>query len=142
MIEDNPTDAELVLRAFKRAHLTNPIKIIGDGYEALDYLNRTGNYIGLKKSHPQLVLLDIDLPGVSGIEILGQIKSSKTLRRIPVVVLTASKHDKNIIECGRLGADNYIIKPVNFENFSRIASALDLQWTLVTGHPVSSIGIG
>jgi CheY-like chemotaxis protein len=138
MVEDNSTDAELVLRAFKRAHLTNPVKIVGDGEEALEYLNRTGRYAGYKGGYPQLVLLDLNLPRVSGIEVLRQIKNSETLRLIPVVILTVSQHDKNIIECGRLGAENYIIKPVEFENFSRITSALNLHWTLVTGQSAAS----
>ncbi len=137
LVEDSSTDAELVVRAFKRARLVNPVRVIGEGEEALEYMNRTGRYLRHKGSLPQLVLLDLNLPRVSGFEVLRQMKTDKITRQIPVVVLTASQHDRNIIECGRLGAENYIIKPVEFENFSRITSALNLHWTLVTGQPTA-----
>ena len=136
LIEDNATDAELVVRGFKRARLTNPVKIVSDGEEALEYVFRNGRYLGLGEELPQLVLLDLNLPKMSGIDVLREIKRDTITRRIPVVVLTSSQHDRNIIECGRLGAENYIIKPVEFENFSRITSALNLHWTLVAGQPV------
>lgn len=132
LVEDNSTDAQLVVRAFTRAHLTNPVKVVGDGEAALDYLNRTGNYVGQEGRAPQLVLLDLNLPKISGMEVLRQMKKNKATRQIPVVVLTGSMHDRNIIECGRLGAENYIVKPVEFESFSRITSALNMAWTL--GH--------
>ncbi len=137
LVEDNATDAELVVRAFKQVRMTNPVKVVRDGKEAIDYLNRTGDYLGFKGPLPQLVLLDLNLPLIPGIEVLREIKKNKSTRQIPVVVLTVSQHDRNIIECGRLGAENYIIKPVEFENFSRITSALNLHWTLVTGQLVS-----
>jgi len=133
LVEDNSTDAQLVVRAFTRAHLTNPVKVVADGEEALDYLNRTGSYVGQEGRAPQLVLLDLNLPKISGMEVLRQMKKNKATRQIPVVVLTGSMHDRNIIECGRLGAENYIVKPVEFENFSRITSALNLAWTLGQG---------
>lgn len=133
LVEDNSTDAQLVVRAFTRAHLTNPVKVVGDGEAALDYLNRTGSYVGQEGRAPQLVLLDLNLPKISGMEVLRQMKKNKATRQIPVVVLTGSMHDRNIIECGRLGAENYIVKPVEFENFSRITSALNLAWTLGQG---------
>jgi CheY-like chemotaxis protein len=138
LVEDNSTDAQLVVRAFTRARLTNPVKVVVDGEEALDYLNRTGRYLGRLSRPPQLVLLDLNLPGISGMEVLRQIKKNKATRQIPVVVLTGSLHDRNIIECGRLGAENYIVKPVEFGNFSRITSALNLAWTLGQTAAVSS----
>ncbi len=135
LIEDSSTDAQLVVRAFKRARLTNPVKVIDNGEEALDYLFRTGPFRGQTQPHPQLILLDLKLPGISGIEVLRQLKNETATREIPVVVLTSSQHDRNVIECGRLGAENYIVKPVEFENFSRITSAINLHWTLVAGQP-------
>ena len=138
LVEDNSSDAELVARAFKRAHLTNPLKLVGDGEAALDYLNRIGTYEGVKRRPPQLVLLDLNLPGISGIEVLRQMKKNQETRPIPVVVLTSSVHDRTIIECGRLGAENYIVKPVEFGNFSRITSAFNLHWTL--GQPAAVAG--
>ena len=140
LVEDSSLDAQLVVRAFARARLTNPVRVLVDGEEALNYLNRTGKYLGEKRPLPQLVLLDLNLPGVSGIEVLRQIKNNKITREVPVVVLTSSQQDRNIIECGRLGAENYIIKPVEFENFSRITSALNLHWTLVPGQSKRSSG--
>lgn len=140
LVEDSSTDAELVVRAFKRARLTNPVKVINNGEEAVEYLLRSGRYAGHKHSHPQLVLLDLKLPGISGLEVLRRLKNEDATRQIPVVVLTASQHDRNVIECGRLGAENYIVKPVEFENFSRITSAINLHWTLVTAEPAKSPG--
>ena len=140
LVEDSTTDAQLVVRAFKRARLTNPVKVIDNGEEALDYLFHSGPYLGQVHPHPQLVLLDLKLPGISGIEVLRQLKSESATKDIPVVVLTASQHDRNVIECGRLGAENYIVKPVEFENFSRITSAINLHWTLVAGQPAESPG--
>ncbi len=130
LVEDNSTDAQLVVRAFTRARLTNPVKVVVDGEEALDYLNRTGSYPGRLSRPPELVLLDLNLPKISGMEVLRQMKKNQATRPIPVVVLTGSLQDRNIIECGRLGAENYIVKPVEFGNFSRITSALNLAWTL------------
>jgi CheY-like chemotaxis protein/DNA-binding XRE family transcriptional regulator len=138
LVEDNSSDAQLVERAFKRAHLTNPLKLVGDGEEALNYLNQTGSYEGVRRPPPQLVLLDLNLPGISGIEVLRQMKKNQQTRPIPVVVLTSSVHDRTIIECGRLGAENYIVKPVEFGNFSRITSAFNLHWTL--GQPATAPG--
>lgn len=138
LVEDNSTDAQLVVRAFTRAHLTNPVKVVVDGEAALDYLNRTGSCLGRRSLPPQLVLLDLNLPKISGMEVLRQMKKNKATRQIPVVVLTGSLHDRNIIECGRLGAENYIVKPVEFENFSRITSALNLAWTLGRSATVSN----
>ncbi|MEO6996267.1 MAG: response regulator [Lacunisphaera sp.] len=139
LVEDNSTDAQLLVRAFTRAHLTNPVKVVADGEEALDYLNGTGGYLGRVARPPQLVLLDLTLPKVSGMEVLRLMKKNKATRQIPVVVLTGSLHDRNIIECGRLGAENYIVKPVEFGAFSRITSALNLAWTLGKAVTVSSI---
>ncbi len=135
LVEDNSTDAQLVVRAFTRARLTNPVKVVVDGEDALDFLHRTGAYFDRQSRLPQLVLLDLNLPKISGLEVLRQMKKNKTTRQIPVIVLTASLHDRAIIECGRLGAENYIVKPVEFGSFSRITSALNLAWTL--GHTVA-----
>jgi len=140
LVEDNTADAELVVRAFKRARLTNPVRVVVDGGEALEYLMRTGRHEGRAESLPQLILLDLNLPTVSGMEVLAQIKQDAKLRQVPVVVLTGSENDRIIVECGRLGAENYIVKPVVFENFSRITAALNLHWTLVTGQPAPIAG--
>ncbi len=130
LVEDNPADIKLTLRAFKRANFPNPVRVVQDGQEALDYLFRKGSYSKHKDRHPQLVLLDLNLPLISGVEVLRQMKASKQLSSIPVVVLTVSQQDENIIECGRLGAANYIVKPLGFDNLAKVTPNLGLQWTL------------
>lgn len=132
LVEDDPADVEMTLRAFKRANLANPVKVVRDGNAALDYLLRAGRYAKRRPVMPQLVLVDLGLPKISGLELIRQMKANKLTESIPVVVLTGSQHDADIIECGRLGAENYLIKPVQFENFSQVAPKLGLQWTLVT----------
>lgn len=137
LVEDSLEDAELTLRAFKQAKLMNPLRVLRDGQEAVDYLFGAGRY---KKrgaaAPPQLVLLDLGLPSLSGLEVLRRIKNDPRTRDIPVVVLTASRHDDNIIECGRLGADNYIIKPVSFGEFCKVTPKFSLRWKLL--HPDST----
>ncbi len=138
LIEDNPDDAELTLRAFKRAQFTNPVKVVGDGAEAIEFLHCTGRYAKRPSVAPQLVLLDLNLPGISGLQVLRTIKAHKQTHLIPVVVLTASRHDRNILSCSRLGAEHYIIKPVDFESFSRIAMKFGLHWALVPSPTLGS----
>ena len=139
LAEDSATDAELTLRAFRRAKFTNPIKVVRDGEEAIDYLFGAGRQ-GRKKSAalPQLVLLDLNLPKISGLDVLRRIKANEETRTIPVVVLTVSQQDQDIIECGRLGAENYIIKPVSFDNFCKVTPKLSLRWALL--NPASEQG--
>lgn len=136
LVEDNPDDVALTLRAFAHAKFTNPVKVVTDGQAALDHLFGSGQDTPHLVPLPQLVLLDLNLPSVPGIEVLRQIKAARRTREVPVVVLTVSQHDDLILECSRLGAANYIIKPVGFENFSRITPALDMHWALVRKAPV------
>lgn len=128
LVEDNAVDADLTLRAFKRARFSNPIKVIRDGAAAVDYL--LGDSRSAARPLPLLILLDLNLPKISGIEVLRRIKAHEQTRHIPVVVLTVSKDDKNILECARLGAEQYIVKPVEFEKVSQVSPRLDLHWTL------------
>ncbi len=135
LVEDEPSDVELTLRAFARARLHNPVRVARDGAEALDLL------LGLPppesateikpRSQPALVLLDLKLPKVSGLEVLQRLKADEATRAIPVVVLTSSHQDRMIQECARLGAANYIIKPVDFEGLSRVTPSLSLAWALL-----------
>jgi CheY-like chemotaxis protein/DNA-binding XRE family transcriptional regulator len=139
LVEDNPQDAELVRLAFKRAKVINPIRIACDGQEALDLLLVAGSQKERKAVRlPQLVLLDLNLPKVSGIEVLRRLKDDPRARDIPVIVLTVSGHDRNILVCAKLGAANYIIKPVGFDNLARVTPQLDLHWALL--HPVGARG--
>jgi CheY-like chemotaxis protein/DNA-binding XRE family transcriptional regulator len=132
MVEDSPTDAELALAALKQAKLTNPIHLVSDGRQALDYLIGAGTHARRRRARlPQLVLLDLDLPKISGLEVLRRIQANRRIRDIPVVALADSKHSKEIDESLRLGAVDYLVKPVGFDNLSRITPKLNLQWALV-----------
>lgn len=132
LVEDDPADVELTLRALKRAKMANPIKVVRDGAEALAYLFATGEYEGRSGAPlPQLILLDLILPKVAGLEVLRRIKSHPLTGSIPVVVVSASKEDNNIAECARLGAENFLIKPVVFENFCKVTARLQLRWALL-----------
>ncbi len=133
LVEDNPVDAELTQRAIKKAKLTNPVRHVRDGEEALAYLLGNGPAGAQPPAIlPQLILLDLNLPKVSGLQVLRAIKSHARTRHIPVVVLTVSRSDKNIIECGRLGAANYIVKPVQCSSLRKVSPRLGLHWALVT----------
>jgi len=132
MVEDNQADVELTLHAFKIAKITNPVQVVNDGAEALDFLFCRGRYAARKmENRPQLVLLDLNLPKVGGLEVLRRIKSDGRTRTIPVIVLTVSQRDRDIAECRRLGAETYIVKPVDFVNFSRVTPQLSLRWALL-----------
>ena len=132
LVEDEPVDIALTTRAFERARLTNPIHVARDGVEALEFLFAQGRYAA-RQDHPlpKVVLIDLNLPKKSGIEVLRQIKAEQRTRDIAVVILTGSKRDRDVKECRRLGAMAYLVKPVDFQNFSEVTSDLKLGWTLV-----------
>jgi CheY-like chemotaxis protein/DNA-binding XRE family transcriptional regulator len=132
LVEDSPADVELTLRAFKLAKFANPVRVVRDGEEALEYLWASGRHASRQgEVRPQLVLLDLMLPGISGIEVLRRLRDHELTRSLPVVVLTGSRQDRNIIECARLGASNYLIKPVSFDTFCEVTSRLHHQWVLL-----------
>lgn len=131
LVEDNEADVELTLRAFDRARFTNPIRVARDGQEALDLLFGHGKSAKRRPPLPGLVLLDLNLPKVSGLEVLRRIKTDPLTRRIPVVILAVSRRDRDIIECSRLGAENYMIKPVSFDGFCKLTPQLSLRWALL-----------
>jgi two-component system response regulator len=132
LVEDNSKDVELTLAAFKQAKLTNPVQVVHDGTEALDYVFCRGSYASRpKKERPQVVLLDLHLPKMHGLEVLRRIKTDEFSRKIPVVVLTVSQRDDYIREALRLGAQSYIVKPVDFQNFSQITSKLSFRWAML-----------
>ncbi len=141
IVEDNAADAELVLRSFRRAGIANPVRVARDGDEALERL-LGGGRSAKSKPPPQLILLDLKLPTLSGVEVLRRIKADARTRDIPVVVLTASRQDLAIIECGRLGAENYILKPVNFEKLSELTPAMKLRWALLRPAPTPDAAPG
>jgi CheY-like chemotaxis protein/DNA-binding XRE family transcriptional regulator len=132
MVEDNRDDVELALQAFKRARIINSVQVVYDGKEALNYLFCEGRFAGRQpEDQPQLVLLDLDLPKVGGLEVLRRLKAGKLTRLIPVVILTISRDACDISECRRLGAESYLIKPVNFLRLSQATSQLNLGWALL-----------
>jgi two-component system response regulator len=132
LVEDNPRDVELTLRGFANGKITNPVHVVRDGVEALDFIFATGPHTHRRNAcSPQIILLDLNLPKKSGIEVLQQIKANETTRAIPVIVLTASNRDRDVAECRRLGADAYILKPVGFQNLSEVTARLSLAWTLI-----------
>jgi two-component system, response regulator len=137
LVEDNPTDAELTIRALKKHHLANHLIHVTDGQEALDFIFGTGNYAGRDISQqPKVVLLDLKLPKVGGIEVLRQLRADERTRLVPVVVLTSSHEDKDVIETYNLGANSYIVKPVEFENFSEAVSNMGMYWLLLNEPPI------
>lgn len=131
LVEDDPQDVALTTRAFQRARISNPLHVVGDGDEALDFLFATGSYAHRLDRQPKVILLDLNLPKTNSLEVLRRIKADQRTQNIPVVVLTVSDRDRNIPECRRLGAETYIVKPVDFQNFSEVTSNLSLAWTLV-----------
>lgn len=134
LVEDNPQDVELTLRAFRKRKLSNPIQVARDGAEALDYIHRRGAFA---EDAPILgvVLLDIRLPKVDGIEVLRQMKAHPAYRRVPVVMLTTSQEDADIRRCYELGANSYIVKPVDFDKFLNVVERIDLYWILTNVPP-------
>jgi len=131
-IEDNPHEAELTIRGLKKHNLVNKLKHIDDGAEALDFIFSRGIYIDRENSpNPKLIILDLKLPKVDGLEILRQLKADEKTRVIPVVVLTSSQEEKDVIESYRLGVNSYIVKPVNFESFGKAVADLGLYWVIL-----------
>jgi two-component system response regulator len=136
LVEDNPNDVELTLRALKKHNITNKVHVVKDGAEALEYIFANGVYAHRKiEDHPRVILLDLKLPKVDGLEVLRQIKSDERTKMIPVVVLTSSKEERDLVESYRLGANSYITKPVDFESFVKSVSELGLYWLLLNQPP-------
>lgn len=137
LVEDNPTDAELCIRALKKNNLANNLVWVKDGAEALDFLFAAGAY-GDRDilSPPKVVLLDLRLPKVDGMEVLRKVKQDERTQAIPVVVLTSSKEDRDVVDSYKLGVNSYISKPVEFDAFAKTVSELGLYWLLVNRPPV------
>ena len=134
LIEDNPDDVELTLRAFKKHNLANHITVARDGEEALDIIFQHGKE-SAEGLRPDLILLDLKLPKVDGMEVLRQIKENSETKVIPVIVLTSSKEESDLAESYQLGANSYIRKPVNFEKFTEVVMQLGLYWLLINEPP-------
>ena len=136
LVEDNPQDLELALRALRKANLSNRIEIARDGAEAIAFLFCEGQYAGRRiEDGPRVVLLDLKLPKVDGLEVLRRIKGDPRTAGTPVVVLTSSKEQSDVIESYQLGANSYIVKPVNFERFATAVQQLGMYWLLLNEPP-------
>ncbi|MBI1993000.1 MAG: response regulator [Deltaproteobacteria bacterium] len=136
LVEDNPNDVELTLHALKENNLSNRIEVVRDGAEALEFIFATGAYShrSLDQS-PKVILLDLKLPKVDGLEVLKRLKADPRARMIPVVVLTSSREERDIVESYQLGVNSYIVKPVDFEQFTEAVRHLGLYWLLLNQPP-------
>ena len=139
LVEDNPDDIMMTRRALKKNNILNEVVVAEDGAEALDYLFGTGKYAGRDTSiHPQVVLLDLNLPKIGGLEVLKRLRADARTSLLPVVVLTTSDEDRDRIESYRLGTNSYVQKPVDFDHFSYAVQQLGLYWLLLNKEPYKS----
>ncbi|NCT76654.1 MAG: response regulator [Chitinophagaceae bacterium] len=138
LVEDNAADAEMTIRALRKAHLSNKLIHLKDGVEALDFLFGNGAYSTRDvNQHPRVILLDIKMPKMDGIEVLRNIRANESTRTIPVVIMTSSNEDKDILASYQLGVNSYVVKPVEFDEFVKAVGNLGLYW-LLTNRAVSS----
>ena len=135
LVEDNPHDVELTLRAFEKSKLANRIHVVRDGEEALAFLFRTGPYADRLNAAPKVVLLDLKLPKIDGLEVLRRLRGDPETRQIPVVVLTTSREERDIVESYRLGVNSYIVKPVDFSQFTDVVHHLGMYWLVLNQPP-------
>jgi CheY-like chemotaxis protein len=136
IVEDNPNDAEMALRALKKNNLTNQVLVVGDGEEALNFLCAKGKFSNRNQaSRPKIVLLDLKLPKIDGLEVLREIKGNPATKMIPVIVLTSSKEESDIVESYMMGVNSYIVKPVDFDKFVDAVRDLGLYWLLLNQNP-------
>ena len=137
LVEDNPNDAEITIRALKKSHLANRVLHVKDGDEALDFLFSEGVYEGRKLDRSlKVILLDLKMPRLNGLEVLLRIKGDERTKKIPVVVLTSSNEEPDIKKCFELGVNNYLVKPVEIEQFHKAISELGLFWLIVNQSPL------
>jgi len=135
LVEDSKDDALLTIRAFKKSGFANKLYHVKDGVEAIDFLYRNEKFVLRNKENPRLILLDLKMPKMSGLEVLAKIKTDPHLRLIPVVVLTSSKEDPDIQKCYTLGANSYMTKPVESENFFNMIKEIGLYWMTMSQLP-------
>lgn len=137
LVEDNADEAELTIRSLRKHNLANHLVHIDDGEKALDFIFSRGEYIdNTTAMRPRLILLDLNLPKVDGLEILKQVKSNENTKTIPVVVLTSSKEERDIIESYKLGVNGYIVKPVDFNSFTKAVAEIGMYWLVLNEPPV------
>ena len=139
LVEDSPNDIELILAALSEHRLANEVVVVRDGEEALDYLYRRGVFKLRMEGSPVVVLLDLKLPKVDGIEVLAQLKSDPELSKVPVVILTSSREEQDLIDSYELGSNAYVVKPIDFHEFVDSIKSLGLFWAVVNQPPPSSL---
>jgi len=139
MVEDDPRDVELTLTALEEYNLANEVVVTRDGEEALDYLYHRGNYATHSNGNPAVLLLDLKLPNVDGLEVLQRIKSDEKLKMIPVVVLTSSHEEKDMVASYKLGVNAYVVKPVDFHEFVNAIKELGVFWAVINEPPPGSV---
>jgi two-component system response regulator len=138
LVEDNPNDVELTLHALQAHNLANRIHVVRDGAEALEFIFATGAYQGRSvKNGPRVILLDLKLPKIDGLEVLRRIRADDRTRTIPIVILTSSREERDIVESYNLGVNSYIVKPVDFEQFTESVRQVGLYWVLLNQPPVT-----
>lgn len=135
LVEDDPNDIELTLNALEEYNLSNEIVVARDGVEALDYLYRRGNFAQRPAGQPIVIMLDLKLPKLDGVQVLRQIKTDQTLRLVPVVVLTSSRESQDLAECYKLGANAYVVKPVRFSEFIEAVKHIGIFWAMINEPP-------
>lgn len=135
LVEDNPNDAELALRALRKHNLANQIEWVKDGEQALDYLFQRGQWADRQNGLPRVVLLDLRLPKVDGIEVLRAVRGDEKTKGLPVVVLTSSKEERDVIDTYKLGVNSYIAKPVAFDEFAKVVAEIGMYWALLNRVP-------
>ena len=140
LVEDNEDDIELTVRALEKNRLENELVIARDGTEALDYLFHTGKFEGSHDEPPEVVLLDLKLPGLSGLEVLQRIRADERTRMLPVVILTSSSEDRDIVESYKLGANSFVQKPVDFSEFLEATKQLGMYWLVLNRRPSPASG--
>jgi DNA-binding response OmpR family regulator len=135
LVEDNPTDAELTMRALRKKNLANNLVWVKDGAEALEFIYCTGRYKDRINGTPKLILLDLKLPKIDGIEVLRKLKADSRTATVPVVMLTSSQEERDIVESYKLGVNSYIVKPVDFDKFLEMVCQVGMYWSLVNKVP-------
>ena len=139
LAEDSAADVELTLEALGQHHLANEVVVVRDGAEALDYLFRRGPYTGRPDGNPAVVLLDLKMPKVDGLQVLRQVKADETLRAVPIVMLTSSREEQDLVESYRLGVNAYVVKPVDFGRFVDAVKQVGMFWAVVNEPPPGSV---
>ncbi|UVW30418.1 response regulator [Massilia sp. H6] len=138
LVEDNPHDLELTLIALSKSQLANEVVVMRDGAEALDYLYRRGEFAGRAVGNPAVILLDLKLPKVDGLEVLKEIRQGEALKSVPVVMLTSSKEEQDVVRSYELGVNAYVVKPVDFTEFLRAIADLGIFWAVLNEPPPGS----